>query len=425
MKIDRLTPPPVHEIGKLVLEPADDYVLENGIRLHVVSGSEIETNRMTVLLPGGSCDSKMPGMNELISKLLFEATEKLSAAEVANVLELNGAWGGSLVTTLNTSIDVFSMNSKFMLILPIVYDMIMIPRFEEESIEQHRRRMRAVQEIKMKRVGWLSDLGARKLMYGEDSNLAKTTDFVELDKVTRDELLETHRSRLDPQGIHIYLSGHVTEEMRNAVIEQFSKIPASVVYPLAEVTFRDEYSETTVNIDCPEAVQSAIKLLLPAVGRLHPDYIPLRMAVTALGGYFGSRLMLNIREDQGLTYGISAYLMGCKNKSFAVVATETDSANTERVIESVKEELEKMKDSASYTAEEINRLSKHVVSSLATILDTPFSRIDFIQTQITADAPPTYFADQECWARKISAETLSDIAKKYFDLDKLMIVTAG
>lgn len=70
---------------------------------------------------------------------------------------------------------------------------------------------------------------------------------------------------------------------------------------------------------------------MPTVLRSDADYIPLRILVTALGGYFGSRLMTNIREDKGYTYGISASLLGYRNNSFISISCQCDTSHTWQV----------------------------------------------------------------------------------------------
>ena len=84
-----------------------------------------------------------------------------------------------------------------------------------------------------------------------------------------------------------------------------------------------------------------------------------------------------------------------------------------------------MKDPASYTDDEIRRLSKFQLSNLATILDTPFSRMDYMQTHVFANTPDDYFEQQERLARTLTPEILAQMARKYFDQSRMIIATAG
>ncbi len=149
------------------------------------------------------------------------------------------------------------------------------------------------------------------------------------------------------------------------------------------------------------------------------------MAVIALGGYFGSRLMLNIREEKGLTYGITASPLGYKHSGFISVSSQTDPSTVDMLIEETVKEIERMKNPASYTPDEVTRLSRFMLSELAGVLDTPFSRMDFLQTRITANTPAGYFAMQEQTARNLSPERLAEMAEKYFNTECLFIATAG
>lgn len=426
MTLNRLVPPAVHEFGPLYLAPDTITMLPNGITLHTVSGGDSEANRLTIAIPGGEAEFDVPGLAQLTSKLLLDATEHHSAYEMANILELNGAWTGTSVTVHYTSVDLFSMNSKFFTLLPLVREMIVEPAFEAEAVSQHIRRTVAKLKINMKKVAWQTGQAVKPLAYGPDSTLSKTPTPESLASITPEQIKAAHQARLDPTEMHIFLSGKVTQAMIQAVIDVFSTIPqVAAPFERTPLNFQDTYPVHSTKIVQPDSVQSSVRFMLPSVGRVHPDFIPMRMAVTALGGYFGSRLMLNIREDQGLTYGISASLLGYRERSFIQIASQTDPANVDRLIESVKEELNKMKDPASYTDEEVTRLRRFALSSLAAILDTPFSRMDYLQTAITADTPPDYFALQEQTARALSPNLLAEMATKYFDPNLLLYAVAG
>ena len=234
-----------------------------------------------------------------------------------------------------------------------------------------------------------------------------------------------HETRLDPKGMHVYLSGLLTDRMISEAEQIFSEIPAKSPFPLPRLVFPEHSTGARTHVDMPHALQSGVQMSIASIGRNHPDYIALRMAVIALGGYFGSRLMLNIREDKGLTYGISASLYGYRHSSFITISSQTDPSTVERLIEESILEIENMKNPSTYSPDEIDRLSRFVLSELAGVLDTPFSRCDFLQTEVTAATPPGYFAMQEHTARTLTPELLADMASKYFDTPKLFISTAG
>lgn len=427
ISMNRNIAPKVYNFGPLVLAPASSHTLPNGIRVHIENGSEIEVSRLTVALPAGEAESPKPGLAACAAMVLVEGTKRMTGEEIANTLEYNGAWINTSVSTHYSTITLSSLNEKFADLLPILADLILFPTFPPEAVANILQRQAARLDIEYEKVSFLADKVIRPIAYGEANPLSRTDSPDEIRAITASELSDFHYSRLDPKEIHIFFAGNITEAMIKAVDRIFSRFPSHASVPVMPLHFPEHIvsGQKRTDIAIDHARQSAVKMMIPAVGRESEDFVPLRAAVTALGGYFGSRLMLNIREDKGLTYGISALLLGYSSRSFITVTTQTDGSTKDEVIKLIFEEMEKMKNPESYTDDEIKRLSRFLLSNLATILDTPFSRIDYTQTHIFAYTPDDYFEQQEHLARNLTPQILSDMARRYFDCSAAIIVTAG
>ncbi len=424
--MNRTIAPNICNFGPLVMDKATTYTLPNGINIHIASGSEIEVSRLTVALPGGEAESPKPGLAACAAMLLMEGTRRQTGEEIANTLEYNGAWVNTSVSTHYTSITLSSLNDKFFDLLPVIAEMILSATFPKEAALRILQRQAARTDIEHEKVTFLADEAIRPLAFGKSNPLSRTETSEEIKSFTTEEMSAFHNSRLDPTGIHVFFAGNISEAMTQAVNRVFSRFPSRPGIEIRTLIFpSDPTTQIRKDIFREHARQSAVKIMIPAVGRRSDDFVPLRMAVTALGGYFGSRLMLNIREDKGLTYGISAVLLGYSEKSFITVTTQTDGSTKDEVIKLICSEIEKMKDPASYSDDEIKRLSRFLLSNLATILDTPFSRMDYLQTHTYANTPDDYFEQQERFARRLTPEILSEMARRYFDLSKMIVVTAG
>lgn len=424
--MNRSIAPKVYNFGPLELLPASSHTLSNGIRIHIESGSEIEVSRLTVALPAGEAESPKPGLAACAAMVLIEGTGRMTGEEIANTLEYNGAWVNTSVSTHYSTITLSSLNEKFAELLPIIAEMILSPTFPEEAVVNILQRQAARLDIEHEKVSFLADKAVRPLAYGPANPLARTDSPAEIRSLTSKELSDFHYSRLDPKEIHVFFAGNITKTMIEAVDKVFARFPSHPAVPVAPLDFPAVLPDTRrIDIPIEHASQSAIKMMIPAVGRESDDFVPLRAAVTALGGYFGSRLMLNIREDKGLTYGISAVLLGYSQRSFITVTTQADGSTKEEVIKLIFEEMEKMKNPESYTEDEIKRLSRFLLSNLATILDTPFSRMDYTQTHIFAYTPDNYFEQQEKLARNLTPDILAEMAQRYFNTSDALIATAG
>lgn len=423
--IDRSQAPAIHDMGQLTL-PDDRYTtLTNGVKLHTLSGGDAEVSRIKIIIPGGTAESPKPLLYQVANSLLLEGTEHNPGNRLADTLEYNGAWSSIEISTHHSALSLFTTNRAYPTLLPLVREMIMMPEFAPEVTAHTLHKEAARLEIEQQRVAYRAACAMRRMLYGENHPLAAVATPEELIGIKSNELRQAHQARLDPAGMHVYLSGLLTDDMLRDAERVFSEIPAHQPFPLHQLVFPEHINGARTHVEMPHALQSGVQLSIASIGRNHPDYVALRTAVIALGGYFGSRLMLNLREDKGLTYGISAALYGYSDSSFITVSSQTDPSTVEQLIEESVREIERMKDPSTYTSDEIDRLSRYVLSELAGVLDTPFQRSDFLQTQITAGAPAGYFAMQEHTARILSPELLADMAAKYFDTSRLFVATAG
>lgn len=423
--MNRTIAPLIHNFGTLTLPHVNKTVLPNGITIHFMSGGDIEVNRLTIALPGGEAESPDAGIASLATSMLLEGTSTHSGEQIANILEYNGAWINTSVTTHHSLITLFSLNDRLPSIIDLLVELVADSVFPEEAFAMILKRRISKVEIDREKVTYHSGAAIRKMIYGENHPLARTETPESLMKITTETAADFHRSRLDPKNVHIFFAGKLSDDLIELVVSAFSKVTSNRNYPLSPLSFPESPNAKEEVIVRPNSLQSSVIMAMPSIGREHPDFVPLRAAVTAFGGYFGSRLMLNIREDKGLTYGISASLIGYKAKSFIYISTQTDCSKVPIVIDEVYNEVERLKDPDTYTPDEISRLSQFQLSNLASVLDTPFSVMDQYQTGITAGTSPDYFDKQQQLAHNLTPELLAEIATKYFDANLMCTAIAG
>lgn len=144
----------------------------------------------------------------------------------------------------------------------------------------------------------------------------------------------------------------------------------------------------------------------------------------ALGGYFGSRLMSNIREKKGLTYGISALLLGDREGSHATITAQCDNGYAGRVVEEIRNEIKALADNPP-SGDELERMRLHAVSDSLEALDTPFSIMKVIVSQYAVGMPDNYFQRQQEVIASIDSDTIGEMARRYLSADSLRISIAG
>ena len=158
--------------------------------------------------------------------------------------------------------------------------------------------------------------------------------------------------------------------------------------------------------------------------RTHPDFLKARVMVTLFGGYFGSRLMSNIREDKGYTYGIGAGIVNCPGSGVLVVTTEADNQYIDAIIGEVYQEMDRLCNDLA-PQKELEMVRSYMLGDMSRSYEGPFSLSDaWIYTE-TADLDDEFFSRSLDAIRSVTSEEIRTLAQKYFCKEKLIEVVAG
>lgn len=423
--LDRTKEPPVKEFETLTLPAPELTILPNGIHLYTLEAGDQPLNRITLSYGSGSIEAEIPDALQLAVQLIREGTKAHSGREISEILDYHGAWLKADALTHDTVVSLWSMNKSTKRLLPLLKEIVTEPVFPEAEFTTLKQKHKARYLLSQKNVTFVAAQNNKKQLFGPGHPINHILDESQIEAITRSDVQSAFNKAfaLPPR---VFVSGGEIKALLPDIIEFFSNfeiaIPSSssqIILPMTPVKAPD-----TVMADVDAEHQSAISISLPTIGRHHPDYVPLRLVVMALGGYFGSRLMANIREDKGYTYGIQASLLGYREGGAVTILTNTAPHYVDAVIAETKNEINKLRDTLMDDAE-LSNVKSNAMTSLAATLDTSFSIMDQHITYMHNDAPEGYFAKQVDAIKALSPEQIADLAQKYLDPDKLLISIAG
>ena len=220
------------------------------------------------------------------------------------------------------------------------------------------------------------------------------------------------------------MTGKVTDEMLVRLSESFGRYSSDVEATKEKEISITMSSDREIWVEKNNALQSAVRIGCPVVGREHPDFVGLRILNTVLGGYFGSRLMLNIRENKGYTYGISSSVIGQQKGAYLSISTQTATEYTQPLIAEVYSEIEKLR-TKLIGEEELSMVRSYLLGELSRLSDGPFSVADAYVSMLANRTTFDYFEKQADSIRNIKSEDLLCLAEKYFSRDVFYTVVAG
>ena len=423
MAIDRSCPPPISGFTNLHLDFPRQVTLRNGIPMWVIDNGDDDINRLSYYFDGGMLREDLTFQASITAATLTEGSRSRDAAAIAEAFDYYGALKQVNNGDAHSVVTLSSLNDNFAGVLPIMQECVAEATFPEHEFGVIRQQLASNCELAMERVKYLAMREMKRLYYGDGHPLSLRATPDDINALTPDHARSFHRQFFCPACCRIVLAGHITDR-ELAIVDDVVGSWQPAGEPADPVTWHINPSSQMLSIiDKPGAVQSAIVMTLPTIGRRHPHYFKLRLLVMALGGYFGSRLMTNIREKKGYTYGIGASLLGSAFDAFVGISTECDTKYTWNVIDEVKKELRHLREEP-LGDNELHTVKQHVLSDLAKQLDTPFSMASYVGSTILHGVYPEYYNEQVAAIASASSHDLQEMAQLYLTEDKLRIVIA-
>ena len=425
MFMDRTIQPEIQPLKNFHIQTPVRTTLPNGIPLTVINAGEQEVVRMDVLFSGGRWQQSQKLQALFTNRMLREGTTKYTAATIAEKLDYYGSWLELSSSSEYAYITVYSLNKYLAKTLEVVESMIKEPLFPQKELQTILDTNIQQYLVNTSKVDFLAHRSLLKSLYGEQHPCGKIVMEEDYYTITPEVLREFYERYYHSGSCSIFLSGKVTDDIISRVTDIFGipfgqyqlQMPKSS-FPFAAIPEKRIFTERE------DAMQSAVKMGCTTITREHPDYPKLRVLMTLFGGYFGSRLMSNIREDKGYTYGISAGVVFYPDSGLLIVSTETDNEYVEPLIQEVYHEIDRLHlDPVS--AEELRIVRNYMLGEMCRSYESPFSLSDAWIFIATSGLKDDYFARSLQAVNEITPAEIQDLAQRYLCKETLKEVIAG
>jgi predicted Zn-dependent peptidase len=260
----------------------------------------------------------------------------------------------------------------------------------------------------------------RKNLFEETHPYGKELEESDVRKLERDNLTQ-HYSAFFKNGT-VLVSGNVSEKNQNIVADVFSAFAHN---PISRKNFSNEDREYSREVMAKEgSVQASVRLAKKSVSKTHQDYTDALFLNHILGGYFGSRLMKNIREDKGLSYGISSSLHTLKNDSYLVIGADVNRENLDLTFEEIGKEIKRLR-TERIDEEELDIARNHFIGGLQLEITTSFAHADKIKSIVLYNLPQDHYQKMIARVDAITSDDLMRVANQYFAEDSFIQIAVG
>lgn len=424
--INRNIQPATLEPGQLEVQQPVRSLLPNGVVLNVLDAGENEVTRIDLLVGGGRWHQVQPLQALFANRMLREGTRRYTASEIAEKLDYYGAWLELSSASEYAFITLHSLNKYLPQTLDVLESIVKEPVFPEKELSVIVDNNIQQFLVNSSKVDFLAHRGLVNSLYGEQHPSGRLVQEEDYRRINPEVLRQFYDRYYHSGNCTIYLSGKITDDSLRRIEALFGSEPFGKDFCKPELK---EYlpvssPEKRIFIERPDALQSAVRMGMLSLERTHPDYLKARVLVTLFGGYFGSRLMSNIREEKGYTYGISAGILPYPGQGLLVVNAETANEFVEPLIGEVYHEIDRLQNEL-VSAEELYTVKNYMLGDICRSYESAFSLADawiFVHTSGLGD---TYFADALNAVKTITSQEIRELAQRHLCKEKLKEVVSG
>lgn len=406
---------------RLNITPAREERLQNGLRLYTLQADEFEVVRLSLVFHAGPVTQSAPFVAGAAANLLAEGSARFSGREIAERLDFYGSYFEVNLDRDYVYISFCALRKYLAPTLEMAAEVVLHPTFPEQEVATYRTKRRQQLAIERRKV----DVQARErfveALFGADHPYGVCYPEAEYDKLTRAQLCDHYRKHYTAQNCIAVCSGHLDNEALSLIRTLCGQLPRGEAF---SEPFATPESTLRCYVERPEAVQSAIRIGRLLFPRQHPDFVGMQVVATLLGGYFGARLMHNLREVHGYTYGVMATMVNFEREGYFAIATQVGAEVTDAALSEILHEIERLRSEAP--SDEELTLAKHILTGeMMRILDGPFGIADVTIENILCGQTNRIIAENVARIRAITPAEVQRLAARYLTREALVTVIVG
>ncbi|UII21970.1 M16 family metallopeptidase [Fulvivirga ligni] len=419
--LNRHQAPLLQKLSAVKVKEVESIVFNNGLHIYSINSSTQPVVKLEVLFPtGGNYYEIKPGTSMLCLYFLKEGTLSYNSREIANALAYYGAQLQVNPSFDAPSIGLLCLSKHIHQLLPYLKEILMSPVFPENEFDSLKRLHIQNLKTQQKKNNVQASKHFRNSLYGNDNPYGKLITIEDLENVTIQDIKEFYQLNL--QNFELLMSGDVAGLL--PVLEStFKDYQNSIADFKPFKDFKIQSTKTYSNaID--SSVQTSIRVGKRFIPKTNPDYHKVYIANHILGGYFGSRLMKNIREDKGYTYGIYSSLVNLQYDSYLIIASDVIKESVEDSLYQINKEILDLKNNL-ITLDELDTVKQHLIGSFQSGITTPFSLISKFKNIHMYGLDYDFYENHISTIQSITLEDLKETYNQYFDESDMTTVSVG
>ncbi|QHV98116.1 M16 family metallopeptidase [Spirosoma endbachense] len=424
MVLDRTQSPAFQVIQQVRLPAVQTHKLDNGIPLHLISVSHQPVLRIECIIEAGTWYEQVPGTSFFALKMLAEGTPGRSSAQISEYLDRYGAFLELNSGPDRASIVVYCLTKFLPNVLPILRELLTEPTFPQKELDDLRNITLQNLRVNYEKNAYLAGVLFREKLFGQQHPYGRSQRPDAIEHLTRQNIVDFYERVIRNRPYKLLLAGEASENEIILINRELGQLPIynEVVPAFGAEAIADD--GLPVLSEKADSVQSSIRLGRRLFTRSHPDFFKMLVTNELLGGYFGSRLMKNIREEKGFTYGISSNMPSFRRDGYFLIGTDVNKENTQQTLDEIQKEI-RILQTEPVPQEELETVKNFMAGEFVGSLNTPFEIADRFKVILLDGMPADFLTTYIERLRSVTQEDIMSTASKYLAEGSLREVVVG
>ena len=409
----------------LQLKPYTKFTLDNGVDVYSVNAGSQEVASVECVFYAGNWHEDKNIVAATTNFMLKNGTKTKNAFAINEHFDFYGAYLNRSCHNETATFTLHTLSKHLPKLLPEMADILSESIFPEDELAIYKQNQKQRLEVNLKKCNFVANRLIDEYLFGIQHPYGRYTSTLDYDSLQRDELVAFYNQFYTHGKCIMFVAGKLPNDIESQLNTVFGKLPFNqkkIVLKDNPVTSATEKKYQIINDE--NGVQGAIRLARPFPNRHHPDFPKVQVLNNILGGFFGSRLMSNIREDKGYTYGIHSYIQNLVQQSAWMISTEAGRDVCAATLEEVYKEMARLRDE-KIPDEEINLVRNYMMGGLLGDLDGPFQIMSRWKSYVLNNLDANYFYNSINTIKTVTGEELQALAQHYLqpeDFYELLVV---
>ncbi len=392
-----------------------------GLPIQTFLAKGINAVKLELIFEAGRTKESKKMVAQACGALMTEGSREYSSARLSEMVDYEGAHLFSGGGTDFISLKLISAKKSFSKMLDLLSSVLKAPLFDENEFLLFVERKKQNLALDLSKNDVIANRTITENLYGKDTAYGYNSTSEYLGEVRPEDLKKHYENHCISANAHLFLSGDFGKDHLSAV-SNLSQIIRNT--PNSLKTYKAIKTEKQKFVIPGREKQTSLKLGLRLFDRSHDDYPGLYLLNTILGGYFGSRLMKNIREEKGYTYNIYSMLDIYKYDGNWIISSDLNSANVENTIIEINNEFSRLKQQA-ISKGELEMVKNYLMGNFMSTINGPFKAINPNKTIQIMGLYENFYQRFFKTIKSMDKKGILELSNKYLHMDNFWNVIVG